>query len=125
MPFLHVLTEEPSMKIVLDELLSKLLPADVYFRVYPHQGKQDLERALHSTVPTLSRTPGSSVLIVRDQDRHDCRTLKQGLVGMIAGSRQIITGINSFSEMWTALAIRFRLCYNTSLNTKGNAIYPS
>ncbi len=88
MPVLHVLTEEPSMKIVLDALLPKLLPADVYFRVYPHQGKQDLQKALRSTVPTLSRTPGSSVLIVRDQDRHDCRTLKQELVDLIANTCQ-------------------------------------
>ena len=82
--FLHILTEEPSIKIVLDVLLPKLLPTDVYFRVYPHQGKQELEKALRSIVPTLSRIPGSRILIVRDKDGHDCRILKQELVKIVA-----------------------------------------
>jgi hypothetical protein len=83
MTFLHVLTEEPSMKIVLDALLPKLLPTNMYFRVYPHQGKQNLEKALRSTVPTLSRIPNSRILIVRDKDGHDCLKLKQELVNIM------------------------------------------
>ncbi len=68
----HVFTEERSAKNVFDELLPKILHENVNFRIYPHQGKQDLERALRTTLPTISKLPGSKILITRDQDNEDC-----------------------------------------------------
>lgn len=76
MKVLHVFTEEPSAKNVFEIILPKILPADVSYRVYPHQGKQDLEKALRSTVPSISRISGSKILITRDQDSGDCVDIK-------------------------------------------------
>ena len=50
---LHVFTEEASFDKFARYLLSRLIP-DVDVRIYPHQGKQDLERALQTTLPTIS-----------------------------------------------------------------------
>ncbi len=76
---LHVFTEEPSAKNVFEILLPKLLPENVFFRVYPHQGKQDLEKALAKTVPSISKMPGSKILITRDQDSGDCLEIKRNM----------------------------------------------
>jgi hypothetical protein len=74
---LHIFTEERSAKNVFDEILPKILPDNVSYNVYPHQGKQDLEKALKTTVPTISRFPGARILIIRDQDNEDCKTVKE------------------------------------------------
>lgn len=73
---LHVFTEEPSAKKVFDIILPKILPENVYFTVHPHQGKQDLERALKTTIPSISKMPGAKILITRDQDSGDCLLIK-------------------------------------------------
>ena len=52
------LLEEPSMKVLLDDLLPRFYPT-LSFRCIPHEGKQDLERSIprpvsytHLTLPT-------------------------------------------------------------------------
>lgn len=80
---LHIFTEEPSLKIVLETILPKILPQNVYFQIYSHQGKQDLERALRTTLPSISKIPGSKILVTRDQDSADCKDLKQHLTETI------------------------------------------
>jgi hypothetical protein len=85
MKTLHVFTEEPSAKIVFEAILPKILPEDVLFSVYPHQGKQDLERALEKVVPSISRTPGATILITRDQDNEDCMDVKQSILKELNG----------------------------------------
>jgi hypothetical protein len=80
---LHIFTEEPSAKNVFEALLPKLLPDGVYFRVYPHQGKQDLEQALKKALPQISRIPGSRILITRDQDQSDCREVKSKIANLV------------------------------------------
>jgi hypothetical protein len=82
---LHIFTEEASIKNVFDVLLPKILPPDVSFRIYPHQGKQDLERAISKTVPSISKMPGSKILITRDQDYNDCKKLKKKLLNWLEG----------------------------------------
>ena len=42
---LHVFTEEASARNVFESILPRLLPQDVNYRIYSHQGKQDLEKA--------------------------------------------------------------------------------
>lgn len=79
MKYLYVLTEEPSLKIIFEIILPKILPENVYFQILSHQGKQDLETALSKTLPTLSRIPGAKILITRDQDSADCKDVKQKL----------------------------------------------
>lgn len=79
MTFLHIFTEEESAKILFEAILPKLLPEGVFFNVYKHQGKQDLERGLRTTLPSISKIPGSRILITRDQDSGDCREVKTRL----------------------------------------------
>jgi hypothetical protein len=77
---LYVFTEEPSMKNVLEILLPKILPSNYTFRIFSHQGKQDLEKAIEKTIPTLSKIPGAKIIVTRDQDNEDCKVLKQNLI---------------------------------------------
>ena len=81
---LHVFTEEPSAKNVFEILLPKLLPENTSFRIYPHQGKQDLEKALKHTVPSISKVPGSKILITRDQDSSNCIDVKKSMDAILA-----------------------------------------
>ena len=80
---LHIFTEEASFKEFAVRFLNRLMP-DICCRIYPHQGKQDLEKALRSTLPTISRMPEARVLIVRDQDSDNCRLLKKKLDDMVS-----------------------------------------
>ncbi|MCI0515167.1 DUF4276 family protein [candidate division KSB1 bacterium] len=74
---LYIFTEERSAENVLKTILPQILPTDVAFQIYSHQGKQDLERALRTTLPFISRRPNARLLILRDQDRADCRVVKK------------------------------------------------
>ncbi len=80
---LHVFTEEASFEKFARLLFTRLIPG-VDVRIYPHQGKQDLERALRTTVPTISKIPDARILITRDQDSDNCRTLKRRLLELVA-----------------------------------------
>jgi len=98
MRFLHVFTEEPSAKIVFEQILPQILPEDVIFYVYQHQGKQDLESALRKTLPSISKIPGSKILVTRDQDAGDCIDVKKRL-------REII-GDNCSCEFYIRVVCR-------------------
>ncbi len=87
-PYLHIFVEEPSAKIVLDVIIPKIIPEDVFFQVHSHQGKQDLEHAIKTTVPSISKIPGARILIVRDQDSGDCKKVKKHLLRII-GKRSV------------------------------------
>lgn len=80
---LHIFTEEPSLKFVLETILPQILPENVFFHIYSHQEKQDLERALRTTLPSISKIPGARIIVTRDQDSSDCRELKQNLIEII------------------------------------------
>lgn len=84
-PVLHIFVEEPSAQKVLDVLLPKIIPENVAFQIYSHQGKQDLERALKSTLPSISKIHGARILIARDQDSGDCIKIKEKIKQIIAG----------------------------------------
>lgn len=81
---LHIFTEEPSAKNVFDVILPKIIPG-ISFRVYQHQGKQDLHKALKTTVPSISKIPNARILITRDQDNQDCKEVKNELIKMLDG----------------------------------------
>ncbi len=84
MIFLHIFTEEPSIEKVFNSILPKLLDVEsVNYRVYPHQGKNDLEHALRTTLPIISKIPNSRILITRDQDLCDCKELKLKLDAIV------------------------------------------
>ncbi len=80
---LHVFTEERSAKIVFDAILPKILPDGITFSIYPHQGKQDLEKAIKLTLPSISKIPGARILITRDQDSGDCKVIKENIKSLI------------------------------------------
>jgi hypothetical protein len=84
-PQLYIFVEELSAKRVLDVVIPKIIPQNVSFQVYPHQGKEDLERAINTTVPSISRIPGARILIARDQDSGDCKRVKQRIKSIIQG----------------------------------------
>lgn len=86
--FLHIFTEEASFKTMADYVIPQLLPEGAEFQVYIHQGKQDLEKALKTTVPVISRMPDSRILITRDKDTADCKQLKNNLLKIIEGKCQ-------------------------------------
>jgi hypothetical protein len=72
------LLEEPSMKVFLEGLLPRLLPADIPFTLIPHEGKSDLEKSLPRKLRAW-RTPDTRFVVVRDQDSGDCRAIKARL----------------------------------------------
>jgi hypothetical protein len=100
---LHVFTEEASAKKVFEVLLPKILPEGIDFRVHSHQGKKDLENALRTTVPTISKIPGSRILITQDQDCGDCEEVKKSLLNLVekhCKSRFLIRIVCRELESW-------------------------
>jgi hypothetical protein len=81
---LYIFTEEESFRRTADNVLPKILPKGAAYKVYVHQGKQDLERAIKTTVPIISKKPGAKILITRDQDSGDCGKIKNRIRDTIA-----------------------------------------
>lgn len=75
--------EEESMKVLLDILLTKILPKDIKFLCIPHQGKQDLEKSIPRKLRAW-QSPDTTFVIVRDKDGADCIELKKRLVNLCA-----------------------------------------
>lgn len=72
------LLEEPSMKVLLEGLLPRLLPglaAGEHFLCLSHEGKSDLERSIPRKLSGF-REPGARFVILRDNDNGDCVDLK-------------------------------------------------
>ena len=76
------MVEEPSMKVLLENLLPRLLPG-ISFRCIPHQGKRDLEKSIPRKLRAWN-IPGDRFVVVRDNDGGDCRELKQKLLSICA-----------------------------------------
>ncbi len=73
------LLEEESMKALLDNLLPRLLPAEINFLCIPHEGKQDLEKSIPRKLKAWQCSE-TSFVVIRDQDRADCVDVKNRLV---------------------------------------------
>lgn len=71
------LLEEYSMKALLEGLLPRLFP-QLAFLCVPHDGKGDLEKSIPRKLRGW-REPGVRFVVVRDNDRGDCLTLKDHL----------------------------------------------
>ncbi len=71
------------MKLFLEGLLPRLLPAGVGFKLIPHQGKQDLEKSIPRKLRGW-QDPAARFIVVRDQDSGDCRTIKARLRALCA-----------------------------------------
>jgi hypothetical protein len=74
------LTEEYSMKVLLDGLLPRLAPG-LRFLCVPHEGKQDLEKSIPKKLRAW-REPGVRFVVLRDNDGGDCRGLKDRLAAL-------------------------------------------
>jgi hypothetical protein len=82
---IEILTEETSMEVFLRGLLPKLLPADyaldVNCFIRLHEGKSDLQKAIPNKLRAYPNFGYPvKVLIVHDQDSHDCLILKEKLL---------------------------------------------
>lgn len=97
------LVEEASAKELLRGLWPRILPPDVTPKVLVFQGKQDLER---NVIGKLRGWRGSDTafVILRDQDKADCRVVKTALADLAAtsGRRALIRVACRQLEAWVA-----------------------
>lgn len=79
----EILTEEPSMKEVLEIILPKILPEkwilnQNYF-IRAHRGKSDLQNSIPHKIKAFSPLGNVGIVILHDQDSHHCILLKENL----------------------------------------------
>lgn len=82
------LLEEPSMKLLLEGLLPRLIPGWVtgqHFLCVTHQGKSDLDRSIPRKLSAW-QYPGDRFVIVRDNDGANCKVVLKKLQGMCAAA---------------------------------------
>jgi len=79
MKHLVFLLEEPSAKAMLEGLLPRLLPDDVFPKYIVFEGKSDLEKQLERKLNGWL-APNSLFVVLRDQDSGDCVEIKNRLV---------------------------------------------
>jgi hypothetical protein len=73
------LLEEETMRISLNNLLVKIIPEKQY-QLISFNGKMDLQASIPKIVPTLSKHLNAKIVIVHDQDNHNCIELKKKLI---------------------------------------------
>lgn len=85
--------EERSMKVLLDDLLPRIIPG-ANFLCIPHEGKQDLQKSIPRKLRAWNE-PGARFVIIRDNDGADCLYLKDKLLELChdAGCKQAIVRI--------------------------------
>ena len=86
--------EEPSAEAMLQGLLPRLLPENIYCRYVVFEGKYDLEKNLMKRIRGYL-VPNSFFVILQDQDSSDCKELKKRLVQLCkkAGKTNFIVRI--------------------------------
>ncbi len=87
------LLEEPSMKMFLEVLFSRLFP-DARYQLVPHEGISDLERSIPRKVRGM-HTIASAFVILRDQHSvADCVALKAKIAALGSGtSREVVARV--------------------------------
>ncbi len=93
-PYLVCFLEEQSAKIALEIILAKMLPPDFQRKMIVFNGKRDLDNQLESKMRGW-RTPNTHFLVLRDQDRDACQTIKDHLIEKCqrAGQSQVTVRI--------------------------------
>lgn len=78
---IEVYCEEPSCEQALTNLLPRILPPSIEFRIYTSQGKDDLLRNLPTRLRAHSRylRDTERIVVLVDQDDDDCGHLKTRL----------------------------------------------
>jgi hypothetical protein len=81
MPHIELLVEEPSAEAALSELLPKIIGDRATWTIHPHQGKKDLLTKLPSRLKGYASwlPQDASIVVLIDEDRENCRRLKQRL----------------------------------------------
>lgn len=81
------LVEDLSMKRFLDGLLPRLVPAEIPWHTFAHNGKSDLESSLPKKLRAW-RQPDTRFVVLRDKDSADCKAVKQRLAKICAGENR-------------------------------------
>jgi len=93
MTYLVCFLEEPSAREMLEGVLPRILPEDVYVKYVVFEGKQDLEKQVERRL-RLWQKPDSLFLVMRDKDSGNCMVIKQNLLEKVIesgkGNRTII-----------------------------------
>lgn len=78
---IEFLVEEESAKEALAQILPKLLPEGVWWRVHPFHGKRDLLKHLPSRLKGYKHSlpEDGRIVVLLDNDEGDCLKLKAGL----------------------------------------------
>lgn len=89
------LLEEPSTKIILDEILPKLVPETITYLCIAHQGKQDLAKSIPTKLKAFRSYPTTKFIVLHDQDSNDCKQLKSELLQLCknAGNPNVLIRI--------------------------------
>lgn len=77
------LLEDASMKVLLEGLLPRIVPADVDCTLVSHDGKADLDKSIPKKLRAW-QDKRASFVIVRDQDSADCKVVKARLEAICA-----------------------------------------
>ncbi|MDM8548943.1 DUF4276 family protein [Desulfobacterales bacterium HSG2] len=98
---IYFMLEERSMQRALENLLPIIIPGESY-EIRSHNGKEDLQLAIRKVVPTLSRQPGVAIVILHDQNSHNCFELKNKLKKLSerAGCEVLIRIVCRELEAW-------------------------
>ena len=78
------LLEEPSMKLLLEDLLPRIFAGwkvREQFLCIAHEGKNDLRKSIPRKLRAW-RDARDRFVILQDQDQSDCKVLKQGLIDL-------------------------------------------
>ncbi len=80
---LEFLAEEASLKQVLENILPKMLPSDITFKIHDFRGKENLFKNLLNRLKAYKKMIDNGydckIVILIDEDREDCQLLKQQL----------------------------------------------
>ncbi|MEH3147926.1 MAG: hypothetical protein PGN34_21870 [Methylobacterium frigidaeris] len=77
-----VLVEEPSIRIVIDEIGRKLEASDL-IQVLEHEGKSDLEKSIPRKINGWRSQTPARFIISRDLDLADRQALRSHLLGLV------------------------------------------
>ena len=76
---IHIHVEEPSMEAFLENLLPRLVPAEIAWKIIDHSSKWQLLNKLPDRLKGYARIPilhRPKILVLVDRDQDDCAVLK-------------------------------------------------
>ncbi|WP_017293842.1 DUF4276 family protein [Geminocystis herdmanii] len=115
------LVEEPSIAIVLNIILPKIIPDEISFICIIHQGKQDLVKSIPRKLKAFEFNPNTKFIIVHDQDSHDCQKLKLELFNLCqkAGNSDVMVRIicHELESWFLGDLLAIEKAYNLEQNT--------